>query len=1028
MRQILLLLFTLLTWSVVRAQDPAPYFEKITTVDGLSHNKVNCILQDERGFIWIGTDDGLNRFDGERFVTFRNEPGNKSTLSGNIITDLLEDNKGIIWIATADGGLSRYNYRLAPDRQFRQYLHTPGDTSSIPVNIINALAEDKLGYLWLASSGYSVLRFDKENERFEAPVPDGTRTALALCVGRNGIIWAGRQGGGLLKINPVDLTYEQDPRYRDLYASLPHAAVTALLMDSEQNTWLGSWDNVLYCYTKNNKKPAVFQQSPSPYSFANDQIMSFAEDSLGRIWMGGASKGLHVLDKKTGRFYQYTCDPSREGTIADDHINCVYIDRSGNVWIGTDKGISINNPIKQQFRQKFLSMEGSGEQVTVYSFYEAENHDLWIGTSQGLYIRKQENGALDHFPLFFKGQKLHVTSFFKDENGQMYLGTDYSLFLYDQQTRKLQILPEEQTRDLVMDPIIDSRVVSVVKDTIGNHPVLLVSPYGHFLAYYDLKQKSWISRLDYELNILQRFNITDNLVRKLIKARDGTVWLATVKSGLGEWKRRPLSPINYFSSRPGDPFSLSSNNIYDILEDEKNNLWLSTYGGGLLYFNTGTHRFSRINSSNNLIEGLAMDNQGRIWMISNGGLQCYDPGKNAFTSYNLPDAGRSGGVKGYIFKDSRGRLYLAGDGYMIDFQPDSIRNVAFVPKAQLTSFSIFNQSYSHLLMQKKIRLGHRDNYFTIGFSAPCFAFGNKVSYDYMLEGFDQEWIHSGARREVSYSNLKGGSYTFRVKVTGGPGFRSQETASVSIVIVPPFWKQAWFYPACLLLGAAIIYIIYRYRISELLKRHAIRNKIAQDLHDNVGSTLSSVSVYSQVAKIYHGKGQLDALYSTLEKISDASTEMISEMNDTVWAINPRNDHMPVILERMESFARSILTGRETLLEFHHDPEVAHVNLRMEKRKNFYLVFKEAVNNAAKYAGCGLLEVKILQKGRRLIMTIRDNGKGFDPTRRSEMNGGTGGGGNGLGNMHLRARQMQGTLKISSQPGKGTLVELSFPIP
>ncbi|HYH55538.1 MAG TPA: two-component regulator propeller domain-containing protein, partial [Anseongella sp.] len=391
----------------------------------------NCILQDKRGFIWIGTDDGLNRYDGERFVIFRNDPRDPGTISGNIISGLLEDGDGIIWITTIDGGLSRYDYRLPPAKQFKQYRHQPGDPNTIPTNIINAIVADRLGYLWLASSGHSVLRFDKKNERFLAPVPDGTRTILSLCLAGNGMIWAGRQGGGLLKINPADLTYEQDPRYRDLYAPLPHAAVTALLMDSGQDLWLGSWDGVLYRYRQGKTKEEVFQQTSSPYSFANDQIMSFAEDSLGRIWMGGAAKGLHVLDKKAGYFYNYRSDLSREGTIADNRINCIYIDGEGNLWVGTNKGVSINNPVKQQFSQTFLTGEGPGDPATVYCFLEAENNDLWIGTSHGLYIRERKSGTMIHRPLRFRGKKLHITCIFKDKCGAMYLGTDYSLFRYE---------------------------------------------------------------------------------------------------------------------------------------------------------------------------------------------------------------------------------------------------------------------------------------------------------------------------------------------------------------------------------------------------------------------------------------------------------------------------------------------------------------------------------------------------------------------------------------------------------------------
>lgn len=194
MKKFFAVIFFLFSCCVVSAQQQAYYFSRITVQNGLSHNKVNCIIRDQRGFMWMGTDDGLNRFDGNKFTIFRNDPVNKTTISGNIITDLLQDKEGIIWIATADGGLTKYDQQLPPAQQFKQYRHTPGDSTSIPVNIINKLLEDHQGYLWLATSGSYVVRFDKETERFTIPARVGTNTALALSMCSDGKIWVGRQG------------------------------------------------------------------------------------------------------------------------------------------------------------------------------------------------------------------------------------------------------------------------------------------------------------------------------------------------------------------------------------------------------------------------------------------------------------------------------------------------------------------------------------------------------------------------------------------------------------------------------------------------------------------------------------------------------------------------------------------------------------------------------------------------------------------------------------------------------------------
>jgi signal transduction histidine kinase len=266
-----------------------------------------------------------------------------------------------------------------------------------------------------------------------------------------------------------------------------------------------------------------------------------------------------------------------------------------------------------------------------------------------------------------------------------------------------------------------------------------------------------------------------------------------------------------------------------------------------------------------------------------------------------------------------------------------------------------------------------------------------------------------------------------VRATNSAGIWNDKIATLQLVIIPPFWKSWWFYLLCALLTALIIYAIYRYRINELLKRQAIRNKIAQDLHDNVGSTLSSISVYSQVAKIYNNQEKSGDLQQTLEKISATSSEMISEMNDIVWAINPRNDSMNTILQRMESFARPLLASQGIAFHFEADPNVNQLNLEMTKRKNFYLIYKEAVHNALKYSSCTSLSVKISLKHHHLELSVKDNGVGFD-LEKVQIHASQSLSGNGLRNMEMRASEMKGQLQFNSKPGEGTQILLKFPVP
>jgi ligand-binding sensor domain-containing protein/anti-sigma regulatory factor (Ser/Thr protein kinase) len=1031
LKRILILCLCLFLYAhLCRAASPDNlYFDRITTMHGLSHNRVNCILQDKRGFIWIGTDDGLNRYDGHNFLVFQNKPGQAGGISGNVITDLHEDSEGILWIATADGGLTRYDYRLAPQLQFRQYKHSAADSTSIPDNIVNDMLEDHDGNLWLATGRFSVIRFNKKTEKFKLiPVMRGTRNALDMAIDKNGVIWVGRQGGGILKVNPRTMVAEMDNRYLDIYArNLPHVTVSALYTDRNRNMWYGSWDHFLYTYDMSENAEFRISQSNQPYSYIGDELLTFAEDASGNLWMGGRFMGLQVYEKKTGKFFNYRYDPSKEGSIADNRVNCIFIDKSGTAWIGTNKGVSISSPSLQQFTQVFLprSPLTGNRQITIYDFYTGKTNDLWIGTSEGLFIQKNGSGALTHKPLKYKGNALSVTKFFSDESGNMFLGTNYSLFAYDPEKNTLSLLPNTE-KDRVMNGIIDSRVVSVVKDTINGHPVLLVSPYGHFIAYYDLVDKKWVSREDTAMKIIDRFNLRDNLVRKFYKTSKGQIWLATAKLGLGKWVTNSLPNVSYLVNDPGKPDGISNNDVFDMTEDSRGNLWVNTYGGGLHHFSTATQKFSHISASSNLQEGLQVDENDIVWMVSNGNLHRYNPADSSYTVFDLPDLEKSGGVRGYIFKDNNGKMYVAGTNFFISFHPDSVKLHRAEPRIFLTDFKIFNNSYSDLLFTKGAELKYNQNYFTIQFSAPDYSPASPMQYAYMLQGVDPDWIEVGQRDFAFYSNLPGGHYVFKVKATNDPGRWGKEIASFPITITPPFWKTWWFYLTCALALAVMVYAIYRYRINEILKMQAIRNKIAQDLHDHVGSTLSSVSVYSQVAQIQGELGNKELMKDVLQKISVTATDMISEMSDIVWAINPRNDSLEKILQRMDSFAKPLLKARDIRCDFQYPNSLLNLNLGMEKRKNFYLIFKEAVNNALKYSSCKQLTVKVKSSHHHLELEVSDDGIGFDKEQ-VKANLSQSLSGNGFQNMQRRAKEMKGECQVTSSKGNGTTIYLRFPI-
>ncbi|GAA4323970.1 hypothetical protein GCM10023149_25280 [Mucilaginibacter gynuensis] len=995
------------------AGSPAIYFKKIGIENGLSHRKVNCILQDRRGFLWFGTNDGLNRYDGRYMVNYRYLHNDKTCVSGNIISDLYEDTEGILWIATQDGGITRYDYRLPAARQFKQFRHNVHNPAGIPENGINKITSDRFGYLWLGTSSHYAIRVNKKTEKFDFPVKKGTRCAYTLAMSLNDTLLIGRAGGGLLKMNTRTLVSKSDPRYENLYDKLPHVTITSMYRDKSGLFWMGSWDKTVYTLNPQNNKEVNLGQKLRQANIPPDDYISFAEDNYGQIWMAGKNTGLAIYNMRSGIVSHYRHDEFKEGSLSDDHVNAVYRDRDGVMWVATNNGISMFNPLFTPFVQHRLPKAAAD--IIIYDFHELKDGKLLVGTSNGIYIKAPQSENLKHLPLSYKGQQLAVTKFYMDVDSSLYIGTDYTLFRLNALKKNVQVLAGTES-DPVMKKLISSRIVSIIRDTLNGHPVLLVSPYGHYLTYYDLQENKWVSRSDSVRAIVKKYNIKDNLIRKLVRDKRGDMLLATYKTGMGIWAKG-RQPIHYLVNDIENKYSLSSNDVFDIQEDYSGNLWISTFGGGVNYFSRNKQKFYHLTESSNLTEGMRLDSKGNLWMLCNGHVHKYDPLSHVYSCYDVPELQPTGGLSGYLFKDHYGTLYAAGINYFVTFRPESISKIKHDPPIYFTDFKIYDRSLNEYLYNKEIKLTYLQNQITIDYAAPEYS-GDNLQYAYMLEGFDKDWIVAGKRNSAEYANLKGGTYKFKVRATNWKGTFTDRQSEITIVITPPFWQRTWFYILSILLICGIVYLVYRYRINSILQQQAIRNGIAQDLHDQVGATLSSISVYSEVARKYQENGQESQLSQVLGTISFTANEMVSEMADIVWAINPKNDHLESVFNRIRRYAEPLCAAKEINFVLKYTPGVASGNIGMHTRKNLFLITKEAINNAVKHSGCSNLIVSINGNNELVELVIRDDGIGFniDDSRNA---------GNGLNNITSRAEEMKATIEYKTEPGMGTYIRICF---
>jgi signal transduction histidine kinase len=509
---------------------------------------------------------------------------------------------------------------------------------------------------------------------------------------------------------------------------------------------------------------------------------------------------------------------------------------------------------------------------------------------------------------------------------------------------------------------------------------------------------------------------TWKIVFALMEDRNKNVWVGT-QAGIKVFS--PDGKITSYIHEEGKN-SLSVNEVRCIAEDKNGNIWIATCGGGLNKLDSATNEFTVYRTkdglANDVIYSILIDKENNLWLASNLGLSKFNPSNKVVNNFTPFD-----GLQGYEFNTNAfctmpgGELVFGGTSGMSVFKPEAIAVSSPAPTVVLSSFKVLGEEAP--LDSGITRLSYKQDNLTFQFATTSYYRSAGNQFAYKLEGLDHDWVYSGNRPYVTYSHVPPGDYTFRVKAANTSGVWNEEGIAYKISVSPPWWATWWFRTVAVLAIAAAIYLLYRYQLQQALKLQVIRNRIATDLHDEIGSTLSSISIYSQVAKKEVMK-QAPGAAAMLENITESTTGMMDAMNDIVWMINTRNDRFENITDRMNAFANELLEAKNCNVHLHISHEMEKLRLNMSQRKNLYLIFKEAINNVAKYADCSNVWIDLSMNGsHKIAMMIRDDGKGFDTNAEST--------GNGLHNMQKRAAELKGEFHFNSKVGEGTMVKLGF---
>jgi PAS domain S-box-containing protein len=820
----LLLLVSLASPAFSELADRNIKFRRISMEDGLSQAFVNNIVQDRRGFMWFGTQEGLNLYDGHNFTVFAHSADDPNSVSHDLIKYLIEDRDGILWLGTDGGGLNRFD---PVNRTFRLFEHDPADPSSIGSNRVWALLEDQAGNFWVGTDDAGFYLFDRQTGKFtpfrhdpENPnslVDDRVRS---LAEDQNGAIWIATEGGGLSRFDPVTgnfRRYENDP---DDPASLANNRVRHVMVDSTGRVWAGTYEHGLDRLDLYGNGFVHYRWSESDSnSVAGDAVRVVFEGRDGTIWVG-TDRGLSRYRKDSDDFANVVHDPTDRYSLSQDNVVSIYEDRGGVLWVGTFGGLNTWNTSTGYFiHYRQSEIEGRGlSEAYVSALAEDTSGDVWIGTvGGGLNRFNRSKGTFDYFrrdesdPSSISDDR--VMSLFVDSSETLWAGTfGAGLHRFDENTETFtQFVHDEQ------DPTsLSSNAITVItEDRQGS---MWVGTYTGGLNRFD-RRTGAAERLSHDP--ADPSSLSSNRVLGVLEDSLGELYVATYGAGLNVLDRETGS-FTAIRHDPEDPESLSKDDLYSLFEDSQGNLWIGTQGGvmnswSLADRKAGRRRFRRITTDNglpsNTTNAFLEDAGGDIWVSTISGLSRITPNNGSIKNFDTSHGLQGEFNYGAGLKTRDGKMFFGGiQGFNV-FDAENIVRNDHIPPVVITRVLKFDKS---IRVEEELELSHSDAMLTIEFAALDYTAPERNRYLYKLDGFDKNWVDYGGLRRATYTNLPPGSYQFQVKGSNNDGVWNETAASLSFHIGPPLWRT---WPAYSVYALTLGLVIVMNARNQARKRH-----------------------------------------------------------------------------------------------------------------------------------------------------------------------------------------------------------------
>jgi len=843
-------------------------FESISTDQGLSQSSILSILEDSQGFMWFGTQDGLNKYNGYTFTIYKYNELEPTSLSDNFVTFVYEDQSATIWVGTDVGGLNKFDRKT---EHFIHYTSDPKNPDSLSANRVLAIYEDHLGVLWVGTDGGGLNQFNRDTETFthythnpDNPHSLGSDQVFSIYEDKLGQLWIGTGGGGLNQFNRDTgqfTRYTSDPNDPN---SLSDNTVLSLYEDESDRFWIGTLNGGLNQLDRHTGQFIHYTHDPdNSNSLSDNTVSSIVQDRFGTLWLATSSwynsaygTQLDRFNPTTKEFTHYTHDPANSQSLSDSVFFNLWRDQAEVLWIGTSFG-GVNKLDTKD--RKFIHYHhdpndpNSLSDNHIMSIDEDRSGIVWIGTDGGgLDKFDRKTDTFTHYrhdpdnPNSLSNDNVWVT--YEDSQGRFWIGTFGSgLDKLDRQTETFTHYTHNPDDPMSLS---NNTIASIYEDRQGT---LWIGTFEGGLNQFNPETEQFIHYI-HEPNNPK--SLSNNTVVSIYEDENGRLWLGTFGGGLDKFDRETDQFIHY-THDPNTPHSLSYNRVDTIYADESGTLWIGTFGGGLDKFDRATETFTHYTEKeglpSNSIVSILSDNQGNLGLGTVKGLSKFNPQTETFRNYDIDD-----GLQGNEFdgvqaelQSQTGELFFGGlNGFNV-FNPEQVKDNPHIPPIVITDFQKFNQTAkldTAISETKELHLSYKDNFFGFEFAALDYTNPAKNQYAYKLEGFDQDWIQAGTRRYATYTNLDGGTYTFRVKGSNNDGVWNEQGTSIQIIISPPPWETGWAYTLYVLALVSTVFGYVQWRIRAQKRETALLRENERKLNQILEAIPVGIGVIDAIGK------------------------------------------------------------------------------------------------------------------------------------------------------------------------------------